>query len=85
MSDYLQLYKERQNKVLEKLIREDPKAASETDIDRVRIDKIVQMSSTLKLLKIVIIISSCSYMFGMFFKFILELQSDYMNWDNFND
>ena len=82
--DYLKLYKDRQNKQLEELIENDPQSASRTDIDQIRIDKILSMSSTLKLLKITIIISSCSYMFGMFFKFIIEVQNDIMNWDNYN-
>jgi hypothetical protein len=41
------------------------------------------MSYMLALLKITIIISSCSYLFGMLFKFTLEVQNDIMNWDNF--
>lgn len=65
------------------MIENDPVAASRQDIDQVRIDKILNMNIKLQLFKIIIIISSCSYMFGMFFKFLLEVQNGIMNWDNF--
>ena len=83
VKEYLGYYKDHQNKNLEDLIQTDPIEANRTDIDLTKIEKIVMMSYLLTLLKITIIISSCSYLFGMIFKFILEVQNDIMNWDNF--
>ena len=41
------------------------------------------MSYFLKIVKIVIIIGSCSYFFGMLFKFVIEIQNEALLFDNF--
>lgn len=43
------------------------------------------MSYFLKIVKIVIIIGSCSYFFGMIFKFVIEIQNEALLFDNFAD
>jgi len=51
----------------------------------VGIHKILMMSYFLKIVKIVIIIGSCSYFFGMIFKFVIEIQNEAFLFDNFAD
>ena len=41
------------------------------------------MGFFIKSLKILIVITSCSYVFAMLFQLLLEIQSDYMKWDEF--
>lgn len=81
--EYLSYYKEAQSKYLIELIETDPKAANSIQTDQVKIHKILMMSYFLKLIKIVIIIGSCSYFFGMIFMFVIEVQNEMMNFDNF--
>lgn len=83
VNEYLKIYKDQQNKKIEDMIENDPINASRTDIDQTNIGGILMMNYSLQLLKITVIITSCSYLFGMIFKFILEVQNDIMNWDNF--
>ena len=81
--DYLNSYKDKQSKYLCELIENDPKAANSIEIDQVGIQKILMMSYFLKIVKIVIIIGSCSYFFGMIFKFVIEIQNEALLFDNF--
>jgi hypothetical protein len=41
------------------------------------------MSFALKMLKMMMVIFSCSYFFAMVFKIGLDIQNDYFNWDTF--
>jgi hypothetical protein len=41
------------------------------------------MSYVLKMIRIMITISSICYIFAMIFKFLIEIQNDYMNWDHY--
>lgn len=81
--EYLQYYKDKQSQDLLELIEEDPVAANSIDTDQIKIQKILMFSYFLKLMKIVIIIGSCSYFFAMFFMFLIEIQNEILNYDNF--
>jgi hypothetical protein len=41
------------------------------------------MSYILKTLKLILVITSCSYFFAMSFKILTEIEADYKNWDDF--
>ena len=51
------------------------------DEDQTKIGNILMMGFFIKSLKILIVITSCSYVFAMLFQLLLEIQSDYMKWD----
>jgi hypothetical protein len=68
---------------LDELILNDPIAANCKDSDHIKIGNILAMSFFIKILKILIIVCSCSYFFAMLFQLLLEIQSDYYNWDEF--
>lgn len=39
----------------------------------------------MKMIKILIVISSASFFFAMIFRFIMQIESDIFNWDKFNE
>ena len=43
------------------------------------------MSFVLKTLKLILVITSCSYFFAMSFKILIEIKADVNNWDDFAD
>ena len=79
----LTYYKKDQTKRLEYLIQHDTCKANSKDEDHIKINDILLMSYVLKMMKIMINISSICYIFAMIFKFLIEIQNDYMNWDSY--
>ena len=79
----LTYYKKEQTKRLEYLIQNDTCKANSKDEDHIKINDILLMSYVLKMIRIMITISSICYIFAMIFKFLIEIQNDYMNWDHY--
>ena len=79
----LKWYKDEQKKQLDDLILKNPIRANSMDIDQTKIGDILMMGFLLKIMKIMIIISSCSYLFAMLFQLLVEIQGDLNNWDEF--
>ena len=79
----LTYYKKEQTKRLEYLIQNDTCKANSKDEDHIKINDILLMSYVLKMIRIMINISSICYIFAMIFKFLIEIQNDYMNWDHY--
>ena len=73
-----------QMRSLEKVIRTNPKLANDRDLDQSKIDEILAISNTLKVLKILIFVTSISFFFAMMFKFLTNIQSDIYNWDEYD-
>lgn len=63
----LKWYKVNQQKELEQLIQDDPQAANCKDVDQTKIGNILAMSFFIKIMKIMIFVSSCCYFFAMIF------------------
>lgn len=80
---FLTYYKKEQTKRLEYIIANDYKKANSKDEDLIKINDILLMSYILKMIGIMINISSCCYIFAMVFKFLVEIQNDYMDWDKY--
>lgn len=74
-------YKKNQQKKLDILIKNNQVLANNKEIDQTNIGKILIMSFVLKVLKMTLVIFSCSYFFAMIFKIFLDLQRDIMDWD----
>ena len=70
---------------MEEFVTRDPIAASCKVSDHTRIGRILAMSFVLKTLKLILVITSCSYFFAMSFKILIEIQADVNNWDDFAD
>ena len=68
---------------LEKVIRTNPTLANDRDLDQSKIDEILAISNCLKVIKILIFVTSISFFFAMIFKFLTNVQSDIMNWDEY--
>lgn len=81
----LTYYKREQTKRLELLIKHDNCKANSKKDDFVKINDILMMGYILKMVKIMITISSICYIFAMIFKFLIEIQNDYMNWDSYGN
>ena len=71
-------------KYLDHLIETNPKLANNRELDQSKIDKILRISNTLKLIKILIFVTSVSFFFAMMFKFLTNVESDIMNWDEYS-
>jgi uncharacterized BrkB/YihY/UPF0761 family membrane protein len=74
-------FKRKQMKKLDHLIQTNPKLANNRELDQSKIDQILRISNTLKVIKILIFVTSVSFFFAMMFKFLTNVQSDVMNWD----
>ena len=70
-------------KDLAELIQNDPMAAEDYKEDRVKIVNILIFRVALRLLKIIIIIGTCCYFFAMIFMFVIQIQNEILNYDNF--
>ena len=80
----MQYWKHQQFHKLEKIIKDHPEIANSTDQDLTGTEKILWLSFTLKVLKLLILISSISYFFAMSFKIVMEVQEDFAGW-NFDE
>ena len=72
-------------KNLEKVIRTNPTLANDRELDQSKIDEILAISNTLKVVKILIFVTSISFFFAMMFKFLTNVQSDFFDWDEYNE
>lgn len=81
MNKVLTWFKKEQMRKLEILIDNDHKLANSKDIDQINIGTILLTSFFLKVVKIMLVIFSCSYFFAMIFKICLDIQNDYCDWD----
>jgi hypothetical protein len=52
--------------------------------DQTRLGDILKCNLLLKLIQILIVLASTSFFFAMTFRFIMQIESDYMNWDQYN-
>ena len=68
-------------KELDNLIKNDHFKANSIDLDQTKIGTILMTSFCLKILKMMLLIFSCSYFFAMIFKILLDIQNDYRDWD----
>jgi hypothetical protein len=84
INSILKRYKSHQRGQLEELIQRDPIAGNSKIEDHTNIGKILAMSYFLKTLKLILVITSCSYFFAMLFKILIEIQGDLMNLDEYN-
>ena len=80
---FLEMYRESQKRQMNKLIEKEPILAEDICHDRTRIGKTMCFSFFLKFLEIIITIVCCSYFFAMSFKFLMEIQNEIKEWDNF--
>lgn len=74
-----------QMKRLDKVIKTNPQLANDRDLDQSKIDEILAISNCLKVIKILIFVTAISFFFAMIFKFLTNIQSDVMNWDEYRD
>lgn len=74
-------FKDYQNMHLRTLIKNEPAKANSQDKDYTLKDQLFYFNLATKFLKLLLFISCTCYYFAMFFKFCLELQNDYCNWD----
>lgn len=81
----LRVYKSNQQSQLAEFIEQDLVAANCKITDHTRIGRILAMSFILKTLKVIIVIASCSYFFGMAFKILIEIEADLNNWDDYGN
>jgi hypothetical protein len=65
------------------VIKHHPEVANSKDQDLTGTEMILWLSFCLKVLKLLILISSISYFFAMSFKILLEVQEDFMGWGSF--
>lgn len=67
------LLKRRQMNYLDSLIETNPKLANNRELDQSNIGLILKISNTLKVIKILIFVTSVSFFFAMMFKFLTNV------------
>lgn len=85
IGSFMLILKKRQMRHLNELIKNDLRMANSQDQDNTNLGTFLFISFILKLIKIMIFVSSVCYFFAMAFKFLLDIQNDYLNFDEYSN